>query len=100
MKVIVKDKVIEDCTSGVQLSKIDLDSDNLKKPKSFVIGFVTDGILKELVQKDLMKTDARKMFHENVKKCITTLINKLNERSPLQSVVVRNAVVFDPVAII
>ena len=39
-------------------------------------------------------------FYKNIKICIKALILKLNERCPLTSVVVRNAVVFNPVSII
>ena len=100
LKVIVKDDVVDECT-GYQLPKIDMEKpENVKKEKNFNIGFVTEGIINKLKKKDMVTKKQINDFYANVKTCIKALINKLNERCPLNSVVVRNAVVFNPILII
>ena len=57
-------------------------------------------MIKELRSKDAVTREQMDDFYENVKICIKTLIEKLNERSALTSVVLRGAVVFNPAKIV
>ena len=73
------------------LTKIDFEKDtNFKKNKDYNIGFATEQILNELKKKDLVKNADLKEFYCDVRKC----------KSPLLSVVVRNAVVFNPESVL
>ena len=98
LDVIVKEDLLEDC-NGYQLPKVDIDK-NLKNEKDFTIGFVTQSKIKELKRKDTVTKEQLTDFYKNIKVCIKRLILKLNERCALNHVVVRNAVVFNPVLII
>ena len=99
MGIIIKDEVLEKCV-GYKLSKINMDDKkNLKKEEEFTLGFVTKKIIKELRRKDIVTAEQMDDFFENVKICIKALIQKLNERCALNSVVVRSSVVFNPVKI-
>jgi len=53
-----------------------------------------------LAKKDLLPKKAKDEFYESVAKCIKTIVGKLKERYPLDSTVVRNAVVFNPTTIV
>ena len=98
--VIIKDDVLEKYL-GFKLPEIDMDDEkNLKKEKDFTLGFVTEKMIKELRLKDAVTREQMDDFYENVKICIKTLIEKLNERSALTSVVLRGAVVFNPAKIV
>ena len=80
--------------------KIDFEKDtNFKKNKDYNIGFATEQI-HELKKKDLVKNADFKEFYCDVRKCVIAAMKKLNEKSPLLSVVVRNAVVFNPESVL
>ena len=56
LQLVVKDDVLEKCSSGVDLLKIDLDSkDILKKREEFHLGFAAESSLRELRKKDSVK---------------------------------------------
>ena len=88
MKVIVRDEVLEQCSSGYKLLQINICESNLKSSKDFSIGFVAEGALRTLTKKDLLPKKAKDEFHESVVKCIKTMVGKLKERYPMDSAVV------------
>ena len=97
LKVVVKEEVVANKSAG-ELTKIDLkDSKIFKKRKHFHIGFAAETILRDLKNRDLIKQEQRDDFFDNVKTCVVSTIEKLSERCPLNSVVVRMSVVFNPV---
>ena len=98
LKIIIKDDVVNE-TNGYQLPKLDKE-ENVKKGKDFNIGFATEGIIKDIEKKDIVTKEQMKSFYENVETCVKAIIDKLNERCPLTSVVVRNSVVFNPIMIV
>ena len=100
MKVIVRDAVLEQCSSGYKLLQINICESNLKSSKDFSIGFVAEGALRNLTKKDLLPKKAKDEFYESVVKCIKTMVGKLKERCPMDSAVVRNAVVFNPATVV
>ena len=81
------------------MTKIDFEkSENFKKNKDCHLGFSTESILRDLKKKDLVNDKGFQNFYENPRKCVAKTMQKMCERCPLASVIVRNAVVFDPVA--
>ena len=53
-----------------------------------------------MAKKDFLPKKAKDEFYESVVKCIKTMVGKLKERCPLDSTVVRNAVVFNPTTVV
>jgi len=53
-----------------------------------------------LVKKDFLPKKAKDEFYERFVKCIKTMVGKLKGRCPLDSAVVRNAVVFNPTTVV
>ena len=97
--IIVKDEVVD--VLAYKLPRIDLsDKKNLKKENEFTLGFKAQRDIKDLLKKDDVTTEQLDEFYENVLLCVTSLIGKLNERCSLTSIVVRSAVVFNPMKII
>jgi len=64
------------------------------------VGFVAESTLRDLAKKDFLPKNAKDEFYERVVKCIKTMVGKLKERCPLDSAVVRNAVVFNPTTVV
>ena len=95
LRVIVKEETL-DCL-GKDLSKIDLNkSCNLKSRKDYHLGLATEAMLKELRKRDEIEGSDVKNFYEMVTLCVEKTATKLLERSPINSVVVRTARVFNP----
>ena len=96
LKIIIKDEVVAKKT-GAELAKLDFtDSAIYKKTTEFHVGFAAESIIKDLKKKDLFSKRDRESFYTNVKLCIINAINKLSERCPLISVILRMSVIFDP----
>ena len=97
LQLVVKEDVLQKCASGQDLLKIDLDNkETFKKKKEFHLGFSTESLLKDLKRKDMVKSSEVSNFLTNVWKCVVETMKKMFERCPLGSIVVRNAVVFNP----
>ena len=58
--------------------------------------FLRSRFLSGLKRKDAVKADAIKEFYVVVRNCIVVCMKKMNEKSPLTSIVVRNSIVFYP----
>ena len=95
LQIMVKQEIIDKCTSGQSLSKIDLDSDEVFK-KDFYLGFAAESEIKDLKKKDSVKNTEIQNIQKNVCSCVVSTLKKMFERSPLGSVVIRNATVFNP----
>ena len=84
LKLIIKDKVVENCRSGNQLTKIDFESGNVfKKNRDITIEFSTEFILSNQKKKDPVKDNIQN-FYDNLRKCVVSTIKKMSERCPLQ----------------
>ena len=84
LKLIIKDKVVENCWSGNQLTKIDFESGNVfKKNRDITIEFSTEFILSNQKKKDPVKDNIQN-FYDNLRKCVVSTIKKMSERCPLQ----------------
>jgi len=100
MKIIVKDEVLQQCSICYELLQINICQNNLKSSKDFAIGFGAEGILHDWTKKDLLPKKAKDEFYESIVKCIKTMVGKLKERCPLESAVLRNAVIFNPTTVV
>ena len=95
LKLVIKDEVIDKCTSSHMLTKIDFSKDaNFKANQDCHLGISTVSILSGLKRKDAVKAGAIKEFYVAVRNCIVVCMKKMNEKSPLTPIVVRNAIVF------
>ena len=98
LELIIKTGVIDKCQT---LSKIDIsDQNNLKKRSKMHLGFQTEKELKSLLQKDLITLDSVCQFKKAACLFITKLLGKLLEKTPLNSSVMCNSVVLNPMNII
>ena len=98
LELIIKTGVIDKCQT---LSKIDIsDQNTLKKRSKMHLGFQTEKELKSLLQKDLITLDSVCQFKKAACLFITKLLGKLLEKTPLNSSVMCNSVVLNPMNII
>ena len=97
LKLIIKDKVVENCRSGNGLTKMDFESGSVfKRNRDVTIGFSTESFLSHLKKNDLVKDSNTQYFYNNVRKRVVSTIKRMSERCSLQSAVARNAVIFSP----
>ena len=94
--MVLKPDVVNCCNSIANLKAIDLnEKSNFLKPKNMNLGFGARKCINDLKRSDLVSS---KEITSYLNECITFVINivfKLLEKSPLGSVVVRNADAFD-----
>ena len=99
--VIVKPDVIAKCGTAAQLKEIDLNKkENMLSTKHINVGFVASKLIEKLIRQDQVKKDVIYLFKNNVKTFVVATIDKIMERSPVGSIIVRNANVFGPKTII
>ena len=99
--VIVKPGVIAKCGTAAQLKEIDVNKkENMLSTKHINVGFVASKLIEKLIRQEQVKKDVIYLFKNNVKTFVVATIDKIMERSPVGSIVVRNANVFDPKTII
>ena len=92
LKLFVKLEVIEGCKAASDLLEIDLSMEkNLLKINQIPVGFAAEKSSSDLLKKDLV--DAKKV-KEFMKKCkfLVSMLQKIFERSPLRSAVVRSLI--------
>ena len=91
----LKPSVIENCKISANLLKLDLmKNENLLPTKSITVGFAADVSLKELLWQDKITPIEASQFRKDCILFLTNAMNKVFERSPLRSTVVRNAACF------
>ena len=99
--VTMKPAVIDEVKTCHQLMRIDLnDKENIRKERNFNIGLEAEASIADIVKRDEVDSSSLKGFYSDVKTCIETIVKKLNEKSPLGSIVVRECAVFDPQVIV
>ena len=94
--VIFKPDIVNPCTTVSAIRKIDFDNkDNFLKVKHMPLGFATEKCLSDLQKNDLTsKQQIAKFYHDSVE-ITKSILMKILKRSPLGSVVVKYAGVFD-----
>ena len=96
LEVIVRSSVIESCKSTKKLISIDLsDQDNLLPLNKMNVGFAVSGAIKKLVQSDKVSCDGVKKFRQGAQLFIKGILQKLFERCPLGSTILRCSSIFD-----
>ena len=97
LAVIVNPTLLKDSSSAAMLLKIDLNKeDNLLKVDDIHLGFAAEEEARKQVQKDTVKKKQVRELREQTQVFVRAIVEKIAERSPLTSVIIRNAVVFDP----
>ena len=98
--LVLKPDVVNPCSSLTTLKKIDLtDKSNFRKAKDIKLGFCAKKCVDDLKNSDLVTNQGLKAYLNECITFVTTIASKLFDRSPLGSVIVRNADAFDPTAI-
>ena len=97
MLLIFKPDVVNSCTTVSGIRKIDFDNkDNFLKVKDMSLRFATEKSLSDLQKKDLISKQQIAKFYNDSVEITKSILMKILERSPLGSVVVKYAGVFDP----
>ena len=95
--IIIKPDIMNKCETVLKLKVIDLySSTNHLVTKEIDIDFVAWTHIQELRRRDKVSKTCVLPFKKNVRKCVIAAIEKLLEKSPIGSVIVRNACVFNP----
>ena len=98
LSLFLKPSVIENCKISADLLKLDLmKNENLLPTKSITVGFAADVSLKKLLRQDKITPIEASQFRKDCILFLTNAMNKVFERSPLRSTVVRNAACFHPI---
>ena len=98
MLLIFKADVVNPCTTVSAIKKKkDFDKkDNFLKVKDMSLGFATERCLSDFQKKDLTSKQQSAKFYNDSVEITKSILMKILERSPLGSVVVKYAGVFDP----
>ena len=98
LELIVESNVIIACRSGRELKKINLeDKKNLFSLESKMnVGFVVEHLLKKIKKSYVITIFQINEFKREAQKFIRSMLTKLFERSPLGSLILKSAVIFDP----
>ena len=95
--LIFKPDVVNPCTTVSAIEKIDFDNkDKFLKVKDRSLGFTTEKCKSYLQKKDLTSKQQIAKFYNDSVETTKSILMKTLERSPLGSVVVQYAGVFDP----
>ena len=95
--IIVEPDIMNKCETALKLKEIDLySSANHLVAKEIDIGFVALTHIQELRRRDKVSKTCVLAFKKSVRKCVIGTIEKLLDKSPIGSVIVRNARVFNP----
>ena len=98
---LVKLEVIEGCKTASDLLETDLSVEkNLLKVNQISVGFATEKSLSDLMKKDLVDEKKVKEFVKKCRKFLVSVLQKIFERSPPQSAVVRSSRIFDPKVVV
>ena len=98
--LVLKPDVVNPCSSLTTLKKPDLtDKSNFRKAKDIKLGFGAKKCVDDLKNSDLVTNQGLKAYLNECITFVTTITSKLFDRSPLGSVIVRNADAYDPTAI-
>ena len=95
--LILKPDVVNCCNSIAALRNIDLnEKSNFLKPKDTNLGFGARKCINDLKKSDLVSNKEVTSYLSECITFVTIIVSRLFEKSPLGSVVVRNADAFDP----
>ena len=87
-KIVIKRKVLKDAKTPYSLMKIDLDKEeNRRADDDIELGTA----LKEMLSSPSVRPERKREFKRQCKLTIISVLKKLNERSPLNFAIVRNA---------
>ena len=95
--IIVEPKIIDSCKTGKQLKDIDLsDKKNLLSLEKMNLGFAVEHTIKSLKRLDAVSNLQVNEFKKSAQIFIISMLTKLFERSPMTSILLKSASIFDP----
>ena len=95
--IIVETKIIDSCKTGKQLKDIDLlDKKNLVPLVKMNLGFAVEHAIKRLKRLDAVSNLQVNEFKKSAQIFIISMLTKLFERSPMTSILLKSASIFDP----
>lgn len=98
LAVVVQPKVLEKCKTGLDMIRLDLDDEkSLITPKKMHLGFAAEDEIVKLGGQT--NTEAVDNLKQGAFKFVVAMLEKLQNRNPLASSIVRNSVVFNPKSI-
>ena len=97
MTRFIKPDIVAEATTITKLMKIDVaDKKNHLHPSKIDLGFSADKLVKELVKQKKISERRELEYRIQAKECLVTLVQKLQDKSPLQYTLVRNLSCLDP----
>ena len=98
--IIVEPKIIDSCKTGKQLKDIDLsDKKNLLSLEKMNLGFAVEHTIKSLKRLDAVSNLQVNEFKKSAQIFIVSMLTKLFERSPMTSILLTSASIFDPMVL-
>ena len=95
--IIIKPDIMNKCETALKLKEIDLySSTNHLVAKEIDAGLVALTHIQELSRREKVSKTCVLGFKKSVRKFVIATIEKLLEKSPIGSIIVRNACVFNP----
>ena len=92
LRFFIKPNDLAKCTSPIDLLKRNLDDPSIYlKRKGMHFGFDAEEILSNLLRQDQIEVSKVSDFKKDVRQMIIVMVQKMLEKSPLRSVVIRNA---------
>ena len=97
MQVIVKPSVLSSCTSAIKSLNVDLgDDQNILPVKDIHLGFGAENVISGLLSTKSVAVADVTTLRKEAKEFIVYICEKLEEKNPMLSVIVRCAACFDP----
>ena len=97
LKLFIKSEVIENCKTSSDILNLDVaDENNWIKLYQITIGFAAETSLRELKRQDNIENREVKKLLIDCRSFLISMIQKIFQRSPLKSSVIKNVRVFDP----
>ena len=97
LEIIIKPEILEKFKSCTKIKKVELSSnDNLLSDGKVNVRFSVTEELNELRKKDLVKSYEIKEFLKKARSFIISIIQKVSEKSPLNSLFFIGSTIFDP----
>ena len=97
LELVVEKDILSQCKTGIQMKLLDLcNKENLLNSKDINLGFAVPNIIAKLRRNATVTLAELKEFKGGTQKFIIGMMVKLFERSPLDSIFLRYASIFDP----
>ena len=96
LELVVKPQVLKNHGTPKKMIELELDDDALVSPRSIHLGFAAESEIQNLRASKNITANEIETLRMDARIFVVTTLNKISERNPLASVIVRTADAFDP----